>query len=287
MSSLLMGINSLSVKTLTLICSSKLVYFGGGVLRLCCYSNPRACTQKKRLAQRPEIGSLPVLHTCDCPGIVSPERSVQLITSSSYLSNNTPPPPSTVHALSLKARVPVGRTSSCSHLVMGKLGHTNNISAQNISPRSVEKRWPSYGEAATIFTIRGLVALLLLLVSVLVSESGRGAPTRRDGLCENGAVCRFEPDRVVFGIGNSLVLFGRKQRYAELVHIQRRAAPAQQLVVNGYTVATGKCLLSHGELVPTLPNTPIVLPPPHSCPCPIPSTHSSLDMQEGYYSLIK
>lgn len=206
---------------------------------------------------------------------------------SSYLSNNTPPLPSTLHALSLKARVPVGRTSSCSHLVMGKLGYTNNISAQNISPRSVEKQWPSYGEAAAIFTIRGLVALLLLLVWVLVSESGRDTPKRRDGLCENGAVCRFEPDRVVFGIGNSLVLFGRKQRYAELVHIQRRATPAQQLVVNGYTVATGKCLLSHGELVPTLPNTPIVLPPPRSCSCPIPSTHSSLDMQEGYYSLIK
>ncbi|CAJ1083743.1 hypothetical protein FQN60_007707%2C partial [Xyrichtys novacula] len=45
--------------------------------------------------------------------------------------------------------------------------------------------------------------------------------------------------------GNSLVLFGRKQHCAELVHIQRRATPAQQLIVNGHAVATGKCPLSH------------------------------------------
>ena len=70
---------------------------------------------------------------------------------------------------------------------------------------------------------------------------------------------RLELACVVFGIGNSLVLFGRKQHCAELVHIQRRATPAQQLIVNGHAVATGKCLLSRGELVPTLPNTPIVL----------------------------
>ena len=72
-------------------------------------------------------------------------------------------------------------------------------------------------------------------------------------------MCRLELACVVFGIGNSLVLFGRKQHCAELVHIQRRSTPAQQLIVNGHAVATGKCLLSRGELVPTLPNTPIVL----------------------------
>lgn len=49
----------------------------------------------------------------------------------------------------------------------------------------------------------------------------------RDGLCENEAVYRLEPACVVFGIGNSLVLFGRKQHCAELVHTQRRATPAQ------------------------------------------------------------
>lgn len=87
---------------------------------------------------------------------------------------------------------------------------------------------------------------------------------------------RLEPACVVFGIGNSLVLFGRKQHCAELVHTQRRATPAQQLIVNGHAVATGKCLLSQGELVPTLPNTPIVLivlPPPAHSPCPQPTVH--------------
>lgn len=90
---------------------------------------------------------------------------------------------------------------------------------------------------------------------------------------------RLELACVVFGIGNSLVLFGRKQHCAELVHIQRRATPAQQLIVNGHAVATGKCLLSRGELVPTLPNTPIVLASPPPAPGPCPPTHSSLDMQ--------
>lgn len=89
----------------------------------------------------------------------------------------------------------------------------------------------------------------------------------------------LEPACVVFGIGNSLVLFGRKLHCAELVHTQRRAMPAQQLIVNGHAVATGKCLLSRGELVPTLPNTPIVLLLPPSCPWPMPPAHSSLDMQ--------
>lgn len=70
---------------------------------------------------------------------------------------------------------------------------------------------------------------------------------------------RLELACVVFGIGNSLVLFGRKQHCAELVHIQRHATLAPQLIVNGYAVATGKCLLSWGESVPTLPHTPIVL----------------------------
>lgn len=90
---------------------------------------------------------------------------------------------------------------------------------------------------------------------------------------------RLELPCVVFGIGNSLVLFGRKQHCAELVHIQRRATPAQQLIVNGHAVATGKCLLSQEELVPTLPNTPIVLSSPPPCPWPMPPAHSSLDMQ--------
>lgn len=110
----------------------------------------------------------------------------------------------------------------------------------------------------------------------------------RDCLCENEAVCRLELACVVFGIGNSLVLFGRKQHCAELVHIQRRATPAQQLIVNGHAVATGKCLLSRGELVPTLPNTPIVLlsPPPllPVAPAPIPQF---IGHAGGYYSLIK
>lgn len=102
----------------------------------------------------------------------------------------------------------------------------------------------------------------------------------RDRLCENEAVYGLEPACVVFGIGNSLVLFGRKQHCAELVHTQRRATPARQLIVNGHAVATGKCSLSRGELVPTLPNTPIVLHlPPSSCSQPMPPTHSSLDMQ--------
>lgn len=90
----------------------------------------------------------------------------------------------------------------------------------------------------------------------------------------------LEPACVVFGIGNSLGLFGRKQHCAELVHTQRRATPARQLTVNGHAVATGKCPLSRGELVPTLPNTPIVLLlPPLPCSRPMPPTHSSLDMQ--------
>lgn len=46
-------------------------------------------------------------------------------------------------------------------------------------------------------------------------------------------VCGFELARVVFGIGNSLVLFGRKRHCAELVHIQRRATPTRRLMVNG------------------------------------------------------
>lgn len=57
-------------------------------------------------------------------------------------------------------------------------------------------------------------------------------------------MCRLELDCVVFGIGNSLVLFRRKQHCAELVHIQHRATLAQPLIVNGYAVVTGKCLLS-------------------------------------------
>lgn len=40
------------------------------------------------------------------------------------------------------------------------------------------------------------------------------------------AVYGLEPACVVFGIGNSLVLFGRKQHCAELVHTQRRSTPA-------------------------------------------------------------
>lgn len=99
----------------------------------------------------------------------------------------------------------------------------------------------------------------------------------RDCSCENEAVYRLERACVVFGIGNSLVLFGRKEHCAELVHIQRRATLAQQLIVNEHTVATGKCLLSRGELVPTLPNTPIVLlsvPPPLARgPCLLPTVH--------------
>lgn len=100
-------------------------------------------------------------------------------------------------------------------------------------------------------------------------------------------MCRLELACVVFGIGNSLVLFGRKQHCAELVHIQRRATPAQQLIVNGHAVATGKCLLSRGELVPTLPNTPIVLLSPPLlpvAPAPIPQF---IGHAGGYYSLIK
>lgn len=95
-------------------------------------------------------------------------------------------------------------------------------------------------------------------------------------LCENEAVYGLELACVVFGIGNSLVLFGRKQHCAELVHTQRRATPARQLIVNGHAVATGKCPLSRGELVPTLPNTPIVLllpPSPVRGPCPQPTVH--------------
>lgn len=90
---------------------------------------------------------------------------------------------------------------------------------------------------------------------------------------------RLEPACVVFGVGNSLVLFGRKQHCAELVHTQRRATPARPLTVNGHAVTTGKCPLSQGELVPTLPNTPIVLLlPPHQPPlpllrCPQPTVH--------------
>lgn len=99
---------------------------------------------------------------------------------------------------------------------------------------------------------------------------------------------RLELACVVFGIGNSLVLFWRKQYCAELVHIQLRAMPAQQLIVNGHAVATGKCLLSWGELVPTLPNTPIVFSSP---PTPPPLAHALgtqfIGHAGGYYSLIK
>lgn len=92
-------------------------------------------------------------------------------------------------------------------------------------------------------------------------------------------MCRLQSDCVVFGIGNSLDLFGRKHHCAELVHIQLRALPAQQLIVNGHTVATGKSLLSCAELVPTLPNTSIVSCHP-SCPLwPLPPIYSSVDMQ--------
>lgn len=137
----------------------------------------------------------------------------------------------------------------------------------------VTARWPQ-----PISTIHGLVATLLL-VYVTARESERDTQTwselERDWLCENEAVYRLELACVVFGIGNSLVLFWRKQYCAELVHIQRHATPAQQLIVNGHAVATGKCLLSWGELVPTLPNTPIVLssPPPAPGPCPQHTVH--------------
>lgn len=140
-----------------------------------------------------------------------------------------------------------------------------------------------------ISTIPGLVATLLL-VYVTARESERDAQTwsewERDCLCENEAVYRLELPCVVFGIGNSLVLFWRKQHCAELVHIQRRATLAQQLIVNGHAVATGKYLLSQGESVPTLPNTPIVLSSP-----PLPLAHALhtqfIGHAGGYYPLIK
>lgn len=53
-------------------------------------------------------------------------------------------------ALSLRVCVPAGSDSSSSHLVLGKLGYANNISAQNISTTSSsggEEQWPSYSTA--------------------------------------------------------------------------------------------------------------------------------------------
>ncbi|KAA8586138.1 hypothetical protein FQN60_007707, partial [Etheostoma spectabile] len=89
-----------------------------------------------------------------------------------------------------------GSAFSSNQLVLGKLGYANNISAQNISTTSSpggEKPWPSYGTAAPAYL-------------------------------HNPRPCCYPP------VGNSLGLFGRKQHCAELVHIQRHATPAQQLI---------------------------------------------------------
>lgn len=221
---------------------------------------------------------------------VDTHANFQLVVSSSDFSasNNPPPTPScfllSCFALSLRVCVPAGSDSSSSHLVLGKLGYANNISAQNISTTSSssggEKQWPSYSTAAPAY-LHNPWPCCYPPVGVCDGKRKRERDTQtwseweRDWLCENEAVYRLELACVVFGIGNSLVLFWRKQHCAELVHIQRRATLAQQLIVNGHAVATGKCLLSRGELVPTLPNTPIVLssPPPAPGPCPQHTVH--------------
>lgn len=78
---------------------------------------------------------------------VDTHTNFQLVVSSSDLSagNNESHLPSVLQAscfllscfaLSLRACVPAGSDSSSSHLVLGKLGYANNISANNISTSS-------------------------------------------------------------------------------------------------------------------------------------------------------
>ena len=126
-----------------------------------------------------------------------------------------------------------GSNSSSSHLVLGKLGYANNIFSpeylnDQLSLRGGEKQWPSYGTAAPAY-LHNPWPCCYPPVGVCDSEGERErhadaeSERERDRLCENEAVCRLELACVVFGIGNSLVLFGRKQHCAEPVHIQCRA----------------------------------------------------------------
>lgn len=246
------------------------------VLRLRCHSNPRVRTQKKRLGTGLSLG-----HTSARHGQLAAASSDFSLTAT---TNHIFPTPSTLLALHCPWECASHRGVILPAVTWYWVNWVTLITFQpRISQRPAALVDRNSGlvtarQPQPISTIPGLVATLLL-VYVAVRESERDTQTwsewERDWLCENEAVYRLELACVVFGIGNSLVLFWRKQHCAELVHIQRPATPAQHLIVNGHAVATGKCLLSRGELVPTLPNTPIVLlsPPPASGPCPQHTVH--------------
>lgn len=126
------------------------------VLRLRCHSNPRARSQKNRLGH---VRAHTNFHLAVCSRDSSDSRIYQQITRFIiFLLFQHHLPSSSLHlhpsALSLRACVPAGSDSSSSHLVLGKLGYANNISAQNISAtRSSDggKPWPSYSTEAPAY----------------------------------------------------------------------------------------------------------------------------------------